>query len=518
MFTNLSNKTLIILLSVAVGGILVLQGYWVRHALVVKEQQFDRQVVEAMQRVADRMRVMDAVDFVGQKMNLEDRPYGISNSDVHVYLDSTSDKWQMLYPGNFSYQTTRTDSSGRLFFRGESGRGQKMGEFRYYIPPGQAMDARLRQLDTLMQVWLMEEMKAFVPIEERFKQEDIDSLIKDELRTSGVDAEFQYAFFDGNRLTDLRTTSFDPSWDGFRFPVFRGDLVSSPQFLVMYFPGKVNYLFMKLGWILFLSILFVALIVFIFYKTLQQFNRQKRISQVKSDFINNMTHEFKTPIATINLATEALSNSSIRMDSGKMDHYTNIIRQENRRMNEQVEKVLQMSLFDKQEVQLDQESLSVNALLNDAASHFVLQVESRGGELRIDPLDEDVEILGDPVHLENVIGNLLDNGFKYSPERPILSISATLQGQEVEIQVSDKGIGMSKEAQKQIFDRFYRVPTGNRHDVKGQGLGLSYARDMIAAHHGSIRVKSEPGKGTTFIVRLPIQTTDHAESHSPGRG
>ena len=226
---------------------------------------------------------------------------------------------------------------------------------------------------------------------------------------------------------------------------------------------------------------------------------------MKTDFINNMTHEFKTPIATISLASDSIVSPMILGNPEKVQRFANIIKQENKRMNSQVEKVLQMALIDKRDFSLKFTEVNLHEVIQAAVENITLRVEKRDGVVKPSLLATKPIIEGDLTHVANVINNLLDNAEKYSPDKPEISISTRDVSNGVEVTVQDNGIGISKEARKQIFDKFYRVPTGNLHDVKGFGLGLSYVKAMMTAHKGSVEVKSEPGKGSSFILTFPYQ-------------
>ena len=224
---------------------------------------------------------------------------------------------------------------------------------------------------------------------------------------------------------------------------------------------------------------------------------------MKTDFINNMTHEFKTPIATISLAADSIMSPMVISSKDKITRFSNIIKQENKRMLSQVEKVLQMALIDKKEFTLKVSDVDMHQVIREAIENVNLQVQKRGGQITTDLQAGRPMIQGDATHLSNVIHNLLDNANKYSPEVPEISVHTRNVKGGLEVIVEDKGIGMSKEERKQIFEKFYRVPTGNLHDVKGFGLGLSYVKAITDAHEGKVSVESEPGKGSSFILFLP---------------
>jgi len=251
--------------------------------------------------------------------------------------------------------------------------------------------------------------------------------------------------------------------------------------------------------------LFAAIILSCFAYTLTVIFRQKKLSEMKTDFINNMTHEFKTPIATISLASDSIVTPIILNNPEKVQRFANIIKQENKRMNSQVEKVLQMALLDKRDFSLKMTEVNVHEVIQAAVENITLRVEKRDGIVKTALNASKPIIEGDLTHVANVINNLLDNADKYSPDKPEISVSTRNVSNGIEITVQDNGIGISKEARKQIFDKFYRVPTGNLHDVKGFGLGLSYVKAMMTAHKGAVEVKSDPGKGSSFILTFPFR-------------
>ena len=262
---------------------------------------------------------------------------------------------------------------------------------------------------------------------------------------------------------------------------------------------------------LLLSLLFALIILGAFAYTIRVILQQKKLSEMKNDFINNMTHEFKTPIATISLASDSITNASVINNPDKIKRFANIIRQENNRMHGQVEKVLQMALVERGRIKLNFSNVNMHHVIDQAVSNMALQVERREGSIsaQLDAIKCDME--GDLNHISNVINNLLDNANKYSPEKPEITVSTRNVSNGIEVTVSDNGIGMSKEAKKRIFEKFYRVHTGNLHDVKGFGLGLAYVKAMVTAHNGSVEVKSELGKGSSFILFFPFKSVQVAE-------
>jgi two-component system phosphate regulon sensor histidine kinase PhoR len=253
------------------------------------------------------------------------------------------------------------------------------------------------------------------------------------------------------------------------------------------------------------AIFFTLMIIAAFYVTVSALLRQKKLSEIKNDFINNMTHEFKTPLATISLAVDALRNEKVVQDREKSGYFTGIIKEENKRMNKQVETILQASLLDRQEQQLNLKSLHAHNIIKEALENVRLQLEGKGGssELQLNAKSDLIE--ADEVHLMNVITNLIDNAIKYSKDNLLIRISTHSTTRNLVIRIEDNGIGMTKETQRRIFEKFYRAHTGNLHNVKGFGLGLSYVKTIVEAHQGRIKVESTVGKGTTFTLEFPIK-------------
>jgi two-component system phosphate regulon sensor histidine kinase PhoR len=279
--------------------------------------------------------------------------------------------------------------------------------------------------------------------------------------------------------------------------------LGNDNFIYVYFPEKSSHVFRQVWLPISSSLVFILVIVLCFYYAIRVILRQKALSDTKNDFINNMTHEFKTPLATVSLAVEALQDPELSNQETFRGRYLGIIKEENKRLVGQVEKVLQAAALDKNEFNLKLESLHLPGLIQACIDQIGLQVESRGGKIELLVELQDPYLEGDHFHLSHIFNNLLDNATKYSPSNPTIRVAVKEQGTAVCILLQDQGIGMSREAVKKIFDKFYRVPTGNVHDVKGFGLGLSYVKTMVEAHKGTISVQSEPGKGSTFTINLP---------------
>ncbi|WP_209331295.1 sensor histidine kinase [Lunatimonas salinarum] len=332
--------------------------------------------------------------------------------------------------------------------------------------------------------------------------------IKEQLLRRGIDTPFELAILEDSQhfvgigpINDLKSLASS----GIRAELFPSDLVGRTNFLVINFPFEQNYLLRQIWIPLSSSLLFLTIIIYCFVYAIRVIFRQKKVSDIKNDFINNMTHEFKTPISTVSLAIEALQDPDIGQRDQFRNRYLNIIKEENIRLGTQVEQVLQAAALDRKDFVLKFEKIDLLELIENVRSHFGLIVEKKGGTIQVHSEVHQPIIEADAFHLANILNNLLDNANKYSPEKPLIDIFVVASGDSVRISIRDNGIGMNKDALKKIFDKFYRVPTGNIHDVKGFGLGLSYVKTMVEAHHGTVQVESELGKGSIFTINLPIR-------------
>jgi two-component system phosphate regulon sensor histidine kinase PhoR len=334
----------------------------------------------------------------------------------------------------------------------------------------------------------------------------VKKLVKNHLLERGISENFELGLLkdDGFVMPIGQVSdSFVLVQNGVQAKLFPNDILGKDNFLYIYFPEK-NYHVVRQVWLpISSSLLFIGVIIFCFIYAIKVIIRQKALSDIKNDFINNMTHEFKTPLATVSLAVEALQDPELSNQDKFRARYLGIIKEENKRLVSQVENVLQAAALDKKDFKLKIEKINLSDLLESNVDQMSLQLEKRDGKISFVNKLKDPVIEGDAFHITHIFNNLLDNANKYSPENPVIKIEARDDGNEVIVSIQDQGMGMTKESQRKIFDKFYRVPTGNLHDVKGFGLGLSYVKTMLEAHKGDVHVHSEPGKGSTFTINLP---------------
>ncbi|MDP1620753.1 MAG: HAMP domain-containing sensor histidine kinase [Bacteroidales bacterium] len=372
----------------------------------------------------------------------------------------------------------------------------------------QKLDNKARKIqEVIKQMAIALETKP-APIQQRINKKSLQAALSKSFKDKGIDLPFEFAVFspssDSNHIP-IRSADFQCDYEksGHRISLFPNDLFQKPDMLLVFFPGQKSQVLRSLSWLFIGSILFTLVIMLSSGGSIIVMIRQKKISDIKTDFINNMTHEFKTPIATISIAADSITNSKVISEPETIKNFTRIIKEENNRMNTRVEQVLQMALLDSRDFKLRPELTDMNHLIEKTVEHYRLQIEQREGFITT-RLDAGHSVAyADVDHMRNVLLNLLDNANKYSIIRPEIEVFSFNRSGSYTFGIQDKGVGMSQEAQRKVFDKFFRVTSGNIHNIKGFGLGLSYVKAIVLAHHGNIRIQSELGKGSRFEISLP---------------
>jgi two-component system phosphate regulon sensor histidine kinase PhoR len=354
---------------------------------------------------------------------------------------------------------------------------------------------------------------------DRVNRSLLDSLLRKELSNRGIDIPYEYAVKTAESpnsflfcSTALTSTETKLRQEGYKASLFPNDMFSENNFVYVYFPSRQQFILGSMWMPSLSSFVLILVILACFYIAVNTIVQQKKLADIKNDFINNMTHELKTPVSTISLACEMLQDPTVQTVPSMFDRYLKVIQDENRRLGQQVERVLQTALLEKGEVKLRLGLVNIHEVIEKALNNIGVQIEQKNGTVDLQLDADEPMIEADEIHLTNVIFNLLDNANKYSPEKPDISIETRNTERGLVVRVADKGIGMSKDSLKHIFEKFYRVPTGNLHDVKGFGLGLSYVKKMIEHHHGEIQVDSHLGKGSVFEIMLPVHQPAVVES------
>jgi two-component system phosphate regulon sensor histidine kinase PhoR len=346
------------------------------------------------------------------------------------------------------------------------------------------------------------------PIEKRLSPSLLDSVVGTSLKEAGIDLPYACGILsdgdDSLRMAKPSGYERELRSSEFRNPLFPEDLLFSKNQLALFFPGRSTYLLRQVGPMLGLTILFMGVVVACFVTTIRTIVRQKDFSLRLIDFINNMTHEFKTPISTIAVAVETIERPEVIGEKERVLRYTGVIHDENARMKNQVDKILQMAVLEEGDYDLKTVPVDVHAVIRNAVENIVLQVEAKGGTITSDLAAARPVVNADPVHLANIIHNILDNANKYSPQVPFITVGTSNNGASVLIEIRDNGIGIDREEREKVFEKYYRVQTGNIHDVKGFGLGLSYVKLMMEAQGGSVSISGGLGQGTCVLLTLPV--------------
>jgi two-component system, OmpR family, phosphate regulon sensor histidine kinase PhoR len=504
--------TLIGLISIAVFGLIGVQGLWIRQAYQLNENRFRQLVNNAITKVADLLEEHETVDQILKEI-YELRQDSFAGSNVQIIMDPrqpvnsdmNNNDDELLYDSKI----TITCESGML-----SDSGWLNHQFHSETYSQQVYDRKKLQKQLSGQAEnqqklierILDRMKKPVrKIQERVSPAAFHTLVENELNNYGVSLPFEYAVQDEQRNIVMKSDEFDKNYPKlFGGRISNDRLSASYSILILYFPTEKNYLMRSLGSMGISSALLTLVILIAFGYTLYFILRQKKLSEIRNDFVNNMTHELKTPISTISLASQMLSDTSIPYTMKNVDHLSKVINDESKRLSSQVEKVLQAAIFEKGKLNLKIRRIDAHEVINAVVKNFIIQVKNRNGQI-IKNLDAEYAVVNiDEIHFSNVLLNLLDNAIKYSSGQPQIIVSTLSKKNHIAIWIEDKGIGISKENQKRIFERFYRVPTGNVHNVKGFGLGLSYVKKVVEEHNGKVSIESELNVGTKFEILIPV--------------
>ena len=345
------------------------------------------------------------------------------------------------------------------------------------------------------------------PIHKRTTRREIEDLLDRKFAESNIDIDYEYAIYAKDLATPIQSESFEYNKENtLGVPIFYDSNNNSQFRLYVNFPERGKFLMSSIIGLTFMSFIFTLIIIIAYVSAIFQLMKQRKISQIKTDFINNMTHEFKTPIATINLALDAIKSPQIISDEDKVKRYLKMIKDENKRMHAQVENVLRISKLEKKDLNISKDRVKLHDLIEYAVTHVSLIIEDRKGYINTHFNALKSSVLANETHFTNVIVNMLDNAIKYSDNEPQIDIYTENVGSNIILSVKDQGSGMSKSVQKKVFDKFYREHTGDVHNVKGHGLGLAYVKRIVEDHQGHVSVESEKGKGSTFVIKLPLIT------------
>ena len=496
-------------------GLLILQVQYIVRIVKTSNEQFDSTVRRCLEKVSRELekeeieayveRFSDEIASDNTSINPSNQQYinSIVNKTQFQLRDSTGTLRGSLQMESFQFsqqqilQRQRTSESNKSAIIAASEKYQQQYAERY---------VRLKEIQDRVFYAMLSSTPP--PIELRIDYHNLSNLVTAEFVNNGLNLPFVMMVVNNNERTVFQSDRMPrnpKSSDFITQLLFPNDPPSKYNYLKVYFPKKSNYLSASVSFLL-PSIIFSIILLITFAITISTIFRQKKLSDMKTDFVNNMTHELKTPVSTISIAAQMMKDSDISKTPEVFRHISSVINDETKRLGFLVEKVLQMSLFENQKAALKLKELDINDLIANVANIFAIKVEKSGGTIDVDLSAENSNIYADEMHVTNMLFNLMDNAVKYRREDIPLRLMARTRndGDKVIISIEDNGIGIKKENLKKVFDRFYRVPTGNLHKVKGFGLGLAYVRKVAEDHHGSIRAENNHGNtGTTFIITLP---------------
>ncbi len=527
---------IIALMSVALTGLIAFQWYWIDTVITGNRDHFERDVMTALSNVTKKLEQQEALFYVNRQMsNLPSQgqsrgfqPFQFQATPPLNQRQVLQGKEKILFEDslsstgsfNFSFEVVgaplRSNQMGKAFFDVLKSNINNI-QFAYPkdAPETETLNSNLKEIlekisnKSNMMMGLLEEMMLpKIGLTNRFDPDQLDSLLHTELKKKSIDIPYDYAIINprSGRLIEISKDYSNERLlqSHFKTNLFPNDVTNEPNLLVIDFPSQEKYLMSKIWFPLSSSALLILIILICFGYAVFTIVRQKKISVMKTDFMNNMTHEFKTPISTIGLAIEALLDPTIPQKTSMKMKYLGIIADENKRLESQVADVLQMAQLDKNELKLNLVTVDLHAIIQQAVDKISIQMERKLGHLKLALNASQFKLKGDEAYLLGVLLNLLDNALKYSNDAPNIMIrTQNIRGQLI-CSIKDHGMGMSKEAQRNIFQKFYRVASGNVHNIKGFGLGLAYVKEIITLHHGSIEVESELKKGTNFIVKFPL--------------
>lgn len=517
----MSRKLLFILtgvITIASIGLVLLQSKWIRIAVQIKEEQFAQTASLAMERIIDEVEKQETIVQVIDEI----KPYYSVNTSGSARMSYRQDILNKTKSGFRTKQisqqvftlnnldTLKLPAITKTLFD-----SSLLGNLPVKIS-SDPTESNRQQLsvnvnDKLLKKTVFVEnivdrmIRVELPLHERISQEQLDSIIHRELTRKGIDARYEYRVTNDKDSTIYSSPRFKANFRGLvlRDKLFPNDFFARRYFLTLYFPNQKTYLLGSLGPMTFGTLLLTLLIISIFTITLYIIFKQKRISEIRNDFVSNMTHELKTPISTISLAAQMLNDKSIPHERKNLDYLGGVIADESKRLGLQVEKVLQMAIFERAKLRLKIKEVDVHDIIKKVTNNFALQLNSQDGIIIHEFNAKSPIVKADEVHITNVINNLLDNATKYRNGNPVINIITKDVSNGIVVAVKDNGIGISRDNLKKIFDQFYRVPSGNIHNVKGFGLGLSYVKKIVEAHGGKIWVESKLGEGSTFSFFMP---------------
>lgn len=517
---------LIVLMSLSLIGIISVQAYYINDSVYNEKERFIYNVKKSLSYVSNTIETKEFDEYFEKYQNLdkEKKTDSTAISQLFIYQQNKNTNETLVYSSGILEENIKlsssildagfdSDSINFKRFTGDSkfeifnnsdlnDKDFEQSPISKIINSGPLLEPQINYLKKNFKQVLKRK-----PIHKRVSENEIKSLLSRKLKENGIDIAYEFAIYSNDLATKVQSDNFENNIKStFSTPIFYDDNNQTPYKLLVNFPDDEKFILSSVIKMILLSVVFTLIIIIAYASSLYQLIKQRKISEIKTDFINNMTHEFKTPIATINLALDSIKNPKIIGDKDKVIRYLNMIKEENKRMHAQVENVLRISKLEKNELNISKDRVELHDLILDAITHVELIVENREGYIKTFLEAEISTVLANETHFTNVIVNILDNAIKYSPKAPKIEVYTENVGNNIILKIKDHGSGMSKAAVKRVFEKFYREHTGNIHNVKGHGLGLAYVKRIVDDHQGHVSAESEKDNGSTFTIKLPIIT------------
>ena len=512
-------------MSISLIGIIFVQSFWIKTTLDNRERQFSLNVNQALKAVTESIKDREMRDYLAVYQKLIDsigEPQESQLTSVFQYINRNQNTNQTFVYSHGILEEDYNITSSLL--ESQSSDTTNIKDYKSLKTTtiiDDAFDREMQNMSSIERLQRVEKMSLIdrakyesvfsdlaklKPIHKRVNNVEIELLLQRELRERDLDLDYDYRVFDGELATKVgsdRYTNLE-GIEKFSMPLFANDKGETNFSLVIGFPNRVSYLRSSISFLIILSIIFTLVIIISFVSTILSSIRQKNISEMKTDFINNMTHEFKTPIATIDLALNAVKNEKVKKDNTLVDKYLSIIKEENKRMNLQVENVLKISQLENKNILLNKTKTNINDIILKSVASVKLLLDEKNGSIDLKLSENIIEFEFAFDEMINVFINILDNSIKYSKEEPKIHIESFMDLNLIKVKITDNGIGMSTKVKNKIFENFYRETKGNIHNVKGHGLGLSYVKKIVDLHGGTISVSSDLNKGTSFTLSFNV--------------
>lgn len=506
------KRSYIVLLAVffflAISALVIIQVRWINSVVSAEDQQFRFGVNEALKEVVNELERAETYKRIISEINPE--PQTLTPGDQEITPSQQTDESRLLEKYGFdpNIRSVVINRAGRTYLlNSESLESESYFETTEPGEQSLAAGATGRMTNKIISIEnIVSRILHETPsLRDRLSSEEINALIRKSLDAVGIHLEYECAVRGDYGGIIYRTPNYTESTGANKYlrQLFPNDPVPGNNILSIYFPDEEQYKFSQIAFMAISSMLIILLLIILSTGTFIVIFRQKRFSEIRSDFIDNMTHELKTPIATISLASQMLADKTIPEEARNTQGLTGVINEESNRLKLLVEKVLQTAIFEKAKLELDKQKTDVHAIILRAVDAFKLQVNNRGGVISTFLDAPDPMVTADEPNLFNVLLNLLDNALKYTTRIPEITVTTAGYHKGIVITVSDNGIGIPREHLKHIFEKFYRVPVGNTRNIKGFGLGLSYVKKIVEEHHGTIKVESQISKGTRIVIHLP---------------